>query len=110
LDNECKGSRNKIKETCKIIEDQKVQCSAFHPESNGGLEQTHRVLAELPEALPKGRTKRFPTRPCKRAGLEKLSPQNIGPYNVTAANGVSATIKMGPNTQQEHVNRLKLFY
>jgi hypothetical protein len=40
----------------------------------------------------------------------KLSPQNIGPYNVIAVKGVNTTIKRGRNTQQEHVNRLKLFY
>jgi transposase InsO family protein len=37
---------NLFKETCKLLRIKKIQCSAFHPESNGGLERSHRVLAE----------------------------------------------------------------
>lgn len=36
------GSKN----TCKLLRIKKVQMATFHPESNGGLERSHRVLAE----------------------------------------------------------------
>jgi transposase InsO family protein len=35
-----------FKNTCKMLKIKKVQTTAFHPESNGGLERSHRVLAE----------------------------------------------------------------
>ena len=35
-----------FKSTCKLLKIRKVQTTAFHPESNGGLERSHRVLAE----------------------------------------------------------------
>jgi hypothetical protein len=38
--------RNVFKETYKLPKIKKIQCSAFHPESNGSLERSHRVLAE----------------------------------------------------------------
>ena len=31
---------------CKLLQIKKVQTTAFHPESNGGLERSHRVLVE----------------------------------------------------------------
>jgi hypothetical protein len=37
---------NVFKETCKLLKIKKIQCSAFHPESNGSLERSHRVVAE----------------------------------------------------------------
>lgn len=35
-----------FKNVCKLLKIRKVQTTAFHPESNGGLERSHRVLAE----------------------------------------------------------------
>lgn len=35
-----------FKSTCKLLRIKKIQTTAFHPESNGGLERSHRVLAE----------------------------------------------------------------
>jgi len=35
-----------FKNTCKLLKIKKIQTTAFHPESNGGLERSHRVLAE----------------------------------------------------------------
>ena len=35
-----------FKNTCKLLKIRKIQTTAFHPESNGGLERSHRVLAE----------------------------------------------------------------
>jgi len=35
-----------FKNTCKLLKIKKIQMTAFHPESNGGLEHSHRVLAE----------------------------------------------------------------
>ncbi len=32
--------------TCKILRIKKIQSTAFHPESQGGIERSHRVLAE----------------------------------------------------------------
>jgi hypothetical protein len=32
---------------CKLLRIKKIQSTAFHPESNGGLERSHRVLAEF---------------------------------------------------------------
>jgi hypothetical protein len=37
---------NLFKNTCKLLRIKKIQTTAFHPESNGGLERSHRVLAE----------------------------------------------------------------
>jgi hypothetical protein len=31
---------------CRLLGIKKIQTTAFHPESNGGLERSHRVLAE----------------------------------------------------------------
>jgi hypothetical protein len=35
-----------FKNTCKLLKIKKLQTTAFRPESNGGLERSHRVLAE----------------------------------------------------------------
>lgn len=35
-----------FKNTCKLLRIQKLQTTAFHPESNGSLERSHRVLKE----------------------------------------------------------------
>jgi transposase InsO family protein len=35
-----------FKNTCKLLKIKKLQTTAFHPESNGSLERSHRVLAE----------------------------------------------------------------
>jgi transposase InsO family protein len=35
-----------FKNTCKLLIIRKIQSTAFHPESQGGLERSHRVLAE----------------------------------------------------------------
>lgn len=35
-----------FKNTCKLLKIKKIQSTAFHPETNGGLERSHRVLAE----------------------------------------------------------------
>jgi transposase InsO family protein len=35
-----------FKNTCKLLKLEKIQTTAFHPESNGSLERSHRVLAE----------------------------------------------------------------
>jgi hypothetical protein len=35
-----------FKNMCRMLRIRKVQTTAFHPESNGGLERSHRVLAE----------------------------------------------------------------
>ena len=35
-----------FKNTCKILRIKKIQSTAFHPESQGSIEQSHRVLAE----------------------------------------------------------------
>ena len=35
-----------FKSTCKLLRIKKIQTTAFHPESNGGLERSHRVLVE----------------------------------------------------------------
>ena len=35
-----------FKNMCKMLRTRKIQTTAFHPESNGGLEKRHRVLAE----------------------------------------------------------------
>jgi hypothetical protein len=35
-----------FKNTCKMSKIKKLQTTAFHPESNGGLERSHRVLKE----------------------------------------------------------------
>jgi len=37
---------NLFKNMCKMLRTRKIQTTAFHPESNGGLERSHRVLAE----------------------------------------------------------------
>ena len=34
------------KKTCKILGIKKIQSTAFHPESQGSIERSHRVLAE----------------------------------------------------------------
>jgi len=31
---------------CKLLKIKKIKCTAYHPESNGALERTHRVLVE----------------------------------------------------------------
>jgi transposase InsO family protein len=31
---------------CKLLKIKKIKCTAYHPQSNGALERTHRVLAE----------------------------------------------------------------
>ena len=35
-----------FRSTCKILKIQKIQSTAFHPESQGSIERSHRVLAE----------------------------------------------------------------
>jgi hypothetical protein len=35
-----------FKNTCKMLKIKKLQTTAYHPESNGGLERSHRVLKE----------------------------------------------------------------
>ena len=35
-----------FKNTCKLLKIKTIQTTAFHPESNGSLERSHRVLAE----------------------------------------------------------------
>jgi hypothetical protein len=35
-----------FKNMCKLLKIKKIQTTAFHPESNGSLERSHRVLAE----------------------------------------------------------------
>jgi len=35
-----------LKNTCKLLKIEKIQTSAYHPESNGALERSHRTLAE----------------------------------------------------------------
>jgi transposase InsO family protein len=35
-----------FKNVCEMLRIRKIQTTAFHPESNGGLERSHRVLAE----------------------------------------------------------------
>ena len=35
-----------FKETCKILKIKKIQTTAFHPQSNGALERSHRTLTE----------------------------------------------------------------
>jgi len=35
-----------FKNTCKLLRIEKIQTSAYHPESNGALERSHRTLAE----------------------------------------------------------------
>jgi hypothetical protein len=35
-----------FRNTCKLLKIKKIQSTAFHPETNGGLERSHRVLAE----------------------------------------------------------------
>jgi len=35
-----------FKNTCKSLKNKKIQTAAFHPESNGSLQRSHRVLAE----------------------------------------------------------------
>ena len=35
-----------FKTTCKLLKIKKIQSMAFHPESQGGIERSHRVLAE----------------------------------------------------------------
>jgi len=35
-----------FKNTCKLLQIKKIQTSAYHPESNGALEKSHRTLAE----------------------------------------------------------------
>src|SRR5580765_8412949 len=35
-----------FKNTCKILKIEKIQTTAYHPESNGALERSHRTLAE----------------------------------------------------------------
>jgi transposase InsO family protein len=35
-----------FKNTCKLLRIKKIQSTAFHPESQGGIERSHRVLAE----------------------------------------------------------------
>jgi transposase InsO family protein len=35
-----------FRSTCKLLKIKKIQSTAFHPETNGGLERSHRVLAE----------------------------------------------------------------
>ncbi|KMQ93548.1 enzymatic polyprotein endonuclease reverse [Lasius niger] len=35
-----------FKNTCKILKIEKIQITAYHPESNGALERSHRTLAE----------------------------------------------------------------
>ena len=35
-----------FRNTCKLLKIKKIQTTAFHRESNGGLERSHRVLAE----------------------------------------------------------------
>jgi len=35
-----------FRSTCKLMKIWKIQTTAFHPESNGSLERSHRVLAE----------------------------------------------------------------
>jgi len=35
-----------FKNTCKILGIKKIQSTAFHPESQGNIERSHRVLAE----------------------------------------------------------------
>lgn len=37
---------NLFKSVCKLLRIKKIQTTAFRPESNGGLERSHRVLAE----------------------------------------------------------------
>jgi transposase InsO family protein len=31
---------------CKLLKIKKIKCTAYHPQSNGALERTHRVLVE----------------------------------------------------------------
>lgn len=35
-----------FKDTCKLLKIEKIQTTAYHPESNGALEKSHRTLAE----------------------------------------------------------------
>jgi len=35
-----------FKNTCRLLKIEKIQTSAYHPESNGALERSHRTLAE----------------------------------------------------------------
>jgi transposase InsO family protein len=35
-----------FKNTCRILGIKKIQSTAFHPESQGSIERSHRVLAE----------------------------------------------------------------
>lgn len=35
-----------FKDVCKILKIKKIQCTAFHPETNGSLERSHRTLGE----------------------------------------------------------------
>ena len=31
---------------CKLLKIKKIKCTAYHPQSNGALERTHRVIVE----------------------------------------------------------------
>jgi transposase InsO family protein len=193
---------------CKLLQIKKVQTTAFHPESNGGLERSHRVLVEYlrhyiaedqrdwdewvtyathcynvtthrttgysPFELLFGHQARIPSvlqaqptprynyddyvselrgrlqsahaiarenllqgkvrskahfdkktvqialrvgdkvllfdESVRRGRSRKLGAQWVGPYFVTAVEGVNATIKRGRNLVKVHVNRLKPFY
>jgi hypothetical protein len=193
---------------CKLLQIKKVQTTAFHPESNGGLERSHRVLVEYlrhyiaedqrnwdewvayathcynvtthratgysPFELLFGHQARIPSvlqaqptprynyddyvselrgrlqsahaiarenllqgkakskahfdkktvqialqvgdkvllfdESVRRGRSRKLGAQWVGPYVVTAVEGVNATIKRGRNLVKVHVNRLKPFY
>jgi len=35
-----------FRNVCKLLKIKKIKCTAYHPQTNGALERTHRVLVE----------------------------------------------------------------
>jgi hypothetical protein len=48
-----------FKNVCKLLRIKKLQTTAFRPESNGGFERSHRVLAEYFAPLYKRRSNKL---------------------------------------------------
>jgi len=69
-----------FKNICKLLKINKIQTTAYHPESNGALERSHRTLAEYIRHINKDQT-----------DWDEWIPFAIFTYNTTPHTGTGYT-------------------
>jgi hypothetical protein len=70
-----------FKNACKLLRIKKIQTTAFHPESNGGLKRSHKVLAEYLRHYVSA----------DQANWDQYVPYAVYVYNTTVHSGTKFT-------------------